>query len=266
MNKIKLAIIGGTGFYGLEGINFTDRSVKTPYGQVKIKTGEYKGIELAFLNRHGEGRNLPPHLINYRANIFALKKIGVRAILATNTVGAINTKMKPGSLVFIDQFIDFTKSRSGTFFDGEKGVVHIDLTNPYCEIIRQELIKAAKEKNMPFHEKGTLIVTEGPRFETPAEIKFFRSIGADLVGMTGFPEAALAREAGICYASICIATNFAAGASNELLNIEEIGAAMEKVKKPLYELILAVADRHVFSSDCQCKSSEKQFELLLNKK
>jgi len=251
IEKIEFAIIGGTGVYDVSGLGETkEREIKTPYGNVRAKIGENKGKKIAFLNRHGEGRNLPPHLINYRANIFALKKIGIKAILATNAVGAINTKMKPGDMVFASQFIDFTKSRAGTFCGGKSGVAHVDMTEPYCPKLRKQLFNFAKGLKIPFKKTGTMAVTEGPRFETPAEIKFFGKIGADLVSMTGFPEAALAREAGLCYASVCIVTNFAAGISRHPLTLDEMTVELRKAKPRLDKLILEIANSFNASDDC----------------
>lgn len=253
LDNIKFAIIGGTGVYDIGGFkDVEEKKIATPYGAVRIKTGEWKGKRYAFLNRHGEGHQLPPHLINYRANISALKKIGVKAVLATNAVGAINTKMKPGELVFTSQFIDFTKSRDGTFCDGKSGVAHVDMTEPYCLKLRKQLISSAKGLKIPFKKTGTMAVTEGPRFETPAEIKFYGNIGADLVSMTGFPEAALAREAGLCYAPICVVTNFAAGISRYPLTLDEMTAQLRRAKPKLDKLILETADSFDASCGCYC--------------
>lgn len=255
IENISFGVLGGTGVYGLDGVKIIGTvKVATPYGQVKLKIGGFNNFKLAFLNRHGEAHGLPPHHINYRANIFALKKIGVKAIFATNSVGAINPKMKPGDLVFSDQYIDFTKSRQSTFYTGGKnGIKHVDQTNPYCPDLRRVLIKNAKELKIKHHPRGVIAVTEGPRFETPAEINFYKKIGANIVNMTGYPEVALAREAGICYASICVVSNFAAGISKSPITLEEVNLIMGKIKKPLEELILKTIETCSVGQNCDCR-------------
>ena len=169
----KLAFIGGTGVYDA-GILSDIRSeiINTPFGQAACQIGYFKGKEIVFLARHGTGHTIPPHKINYRANIYALKMLEVSSIVSTTAVGSLNPEYKPGELVLIDQFLDMTKSRNGTFFDGEfRGVAHIDMTNPYCQTLRNVIIQAGMKNEITIHPNGTYICTEGPRFETPAEIK-----------------------------------------------------------------------------------------------
>jgi len=243
-----IAIIGGTGIYDpelLEGV--TEEVVGTDYGTVSVTRGFYGGKEVAFLPRHGAGHAVPPHLVNYRANIMALKKIGVRSILATAATGSLNPQMKPGEFVFVDQFLDFTKGRKQTFFEGgPPGVVHIDLTEPYCPELRETLVRAAQALHLPAHNGGTYVCTEGPRFETPAEIKMFRHLGGDLVGMTGVPEVALAREAEICYATVAMVTNFAAGIAGYRLSHQEVVEMMkvqgEKIRRLLMQAVEWIAE------------------------
>jgi 5'-methylthioadenosine phosphorylase len=221
---VSMAIIGGTGVYDPNILtNIRDVEVSTSFGDTVVKVGEYQGREVAFMNRHGAGHSVPPHLVNYRCNIAALKKLGVKSILATAAVGSLNPDMKPGDFVFVDQFLDFTKSRAQTFFEGgEQGVVHVDVTNPYCPELRQLMEKSAVELGLSFHQGGVYVTTEGPRFETPAEIKMYRLFGGDLVGMTSVPEVVLAREAEMCYATVCMVTNFAAGISPNPLTHQEV--------------------------------------------
>ena len=190
---------------------------------------------MVFLPRHGTGHSVPPHRINYQANIWGMRALGVEAIIATAAVGSLNPEMRPGDFVFVDQFIDFTKNRRQTFFDGrENGVAHLDFTEPYCPALRKTMAAAAGElrarpgAEFAFHEKGVYICTEGPRFETPAEIRAYALLGADVVGMTSYPEVALAREAGICYATIAMVTNLAAGMAGGRLTHEEVLEVMAK--------------------------------------
>ncbi len=240
---VKIAVIGGTGVYD-PGIlsDVRGETVSTPYGEVHLKIGMYRGRTVAFLNRHGEDHSVPPHLVNYRANIAALKKLGVKNVLATGAVGSLNPAMQPGHFVFVDQFLDFTKNRQHTFFEGGlSGVVHTDMTSPYCPELREILARAARSYGFHAHAGGTYVCTEGPRFETAAEIKMFRLLGGDLVGMTGVPEAPLAREAEMCYATVAMVTNFAAGISPAPLTHREVVDVMmqnsENIKKLLVQAI-----------------------------
>jgi 5'-methylthioadenosine phosphorylase len=234
---IKIGIIGGTGVYDpniLEDIR--EEIVDTPWGRVKIKTGKYTGKTIAFMARHGEDHSVPPHLVNYRANIAALKTLGVKNVFATAAVGSLNKNMKPKDFVFVDQFLDFTKSRPQTFV--ENGVVHLDMTDPYCPQLRQMLGKSAKNLGLSYHSQGTYVCTEGPRFETPAEVRMFAQLGGDLAGMTSVPEVVLAREAQMCYATIAMVTNFGAGISPDRLSHQEVLDIMAENAENLRRLIM----------------------------
>lgn len=221
---MEYAIIGGTGVYDPKLLeNVGNREVETPYGTITVQVGTYRGIEIAFLPRHGKGHSIPPHRINYRANIWGLKALGVRRVLATAAVGSLRPELEPGHFVIVDQFLDFTKSRVCTFFEGgDEGVVHTDMTEPYCPQLRATLIEVGKELGLTVHPRGTYVCTEGPRFETPAEIRAFAMLGGDVVGMTGVPEVVLAREAGLCYATMAMVTNLGAGLSKTPLTQEEV--------------------------------------------
>lgn len=241
---VKIAVIGGTGVYDPDILSdVRGETVSTPYGEVHLKIGMYRGRAVAFLNRHREDHSVPPHLVNYRANIAALKKLGVKNVLATGAVGSLNPAMQPGHFVFVDQFLDFTKNRASTFFEGGlSGVVHTDMTSPYCPELRDILARAARSCGFHAHAGGTYVCTEGPRFETAAEIKMFRLLGGDLVGMTGVPEVSLAREAEMCYAAVAMVTNFAAGISPTPLTHREVVDVMmqngENIKKLLVQAIV----------------------------
>jgi 5'-methylthioadenosine phosphorylase len=243
MNKsaVRLAIIGGTGVYDPRVLtDLREEVITTPYGDAAVRIGTYEGEPVAFLARHGVKHSVPPHLINYRANIWALKKLGVERIIATTAVGSLNPNMKPGDFVLVDQFIDFTKGRASTFFEGgEQGVVHTDVTEPYCPELRAILAEAASRAGVAVHQGGCYVCTEGPRFETPAEIRMFAKWGGDLVGMTNVPEVVLAREVGICYSTISMVTNFAAGISPNALTHDEVLEVMAANAENLKKLVMA---------------------------
>ncbi|MFZ5816678.1 MAG: S-methyl-5'-thioadenosine phosphorylase [Bacillota bacterium] len=261
--KVRLAIIGGTGVYDpriLEQIR--EEIITTPYGEAKVRIGTYQGEEVAFLARHGTNHSVPPHLINYRANIWALKMLGVERVIATTAVGSVNRNMKPGDFVIIDQFLDFTKGRHSTFFDGgERGVVHIDVTDPYCPECRRVLLEAAGEVGIQAHRAGTYVCTEGPRFETPAEIRMFATLGGDLVGMTNVPEVVLAREAGLCYATVSMVTNFAAGISPTNLTHEEVLEVMAANSENLKKLVMATLTRIPVERTCHCAQNNQAMQV-----
>ena len=240
-----LAIIGGTGLTSLETLSISRREmVSTPYGEPSgpLTHGELGGKAVVFLARHGYGHTIPPHRVNYRANLWALQHIGVDQIIAVAAVGGIRADMEPGCLAFPDQIIDYTWSRGHTFFEDDlTHVTHIDFTYPYCEDLRQKLIQAARRTGLDAREGGTYGAMQGPRLETAAEILRLERDGCDVVGMTGMPEAALARELGLRYAACAVVANWAAGKSGGEITMEEIQrqliGGMEKVKILLREVI-----------------------------
>ncbi len=210
-----LAVIGGTGLIELDDLkNCRQVPVSTPYGSpsAPLVYGELLGKELIFLARHGQQHTLAPHKINYRANLWALQQSGAQEIIAVAAVGGIHPSLTPQRLAIPDQLIDYTHSRTNTFFEDDLAeVVHIDFTQPYCGTLRQKLIRAAREAGLDAVESGTYAAMEGPRLETAAEIDRLERDGCDMVGMTGMPEAALARELGLCYATCAVCANPAAG-------------------------------------------------------
>lgn len=233
---MSLAIIGGTGVYDPDLLGEPqEESVETPYGSALLLGGNFQGGRLFFLNRHGSGHTVPPHRVNYRANIWALRSIGVTRIIATAAVGSLNLAYAPGHAILLDQFIDFTKGRPATFYDDR--VVHTDLTHPYCPDLRGHLHDAADKLGLICHSSGCYVATEGPRFETPAEIRAFRILGGDVVGMTNVPEVVLARELGLCYATVALVTNYAAGLSSEVLSHAEVVAAVAAQEANLRQLL-----------------------------
>ena len=263
---MKIGIIGGTGFYEVGIFNEEkDLTQSTPYGPVSLKTGSYQGRDVVFMARHGVSHTVPPHLVNYRANIWALREIGVTKVIATAAVGSLQKDLKPGDIVLIDQFLDFTKCRPQTFFEGnEDGVLHVDVTDPYCPGLRSEIYQAAGRLQVRLNNGGTYVCTEGPRYETPAEIRMFRSLGGDVVGMTSVPEVVLAREASLCYATIALVTNYAAGISTRPLSHQEVLAAMDSAQGVLRQIILAVLEDASESRPCGCSQAAQELGSLGN--
>ncbi|HEX2954846.1 MAG TPA: S-methyl-5'-thioadenosine phosphorylase [Bacillota bacterium] len=251
---MKKAIISGSGLYDPNMLeNVREENVETKFGAANVMIGDLQGEEVAFLPRHGRNHSVPPHKINYRANFLALKKLGVEEIIATAAVGSLNLQMVPGDCVAVDQFLDFTKSRPVTYFEGgELGVYHVDYTEPYCRFVREAIVKAGNACGIKTHNGGTYVCTEGPRFETPAEIKMFGILGGDLVGMTTVPEVVLARELGMCYGTVAMVTNFAAGISKTPLTHQEVLDIMaqntEKLRRLLFQALLELPKERA----CQC--------------
>ncbi|HEX9672838.1 MAG TPA: S-methyl-5'-thioinosine phosphorylase [Burkholderiales bacterium] len=210
-----IGIIGGSGLSELEGVEGARRrAVRTPYGRPSgaLVLGTLRGRKVVFLQRHGPGHAIPPHEVNYRANIWALHAQKARNVVAIAAVGGIRRDLGPGAFAVPDQIIDYTHGRASTFYTRGRGpVTHIDFTRPYCEAMRQRLLRAARAAGVAVAAEGTYAATQGPRLETAAEIGRLERDGAHLVGMTGMPEAALARELGLCYAALAIVVNHAAG-------------------------------------------------------
>ncbi len=224
----ELAIIGGTGLRTLSGLEIKRRVVKqTPYGEPSgpFTVGVLSGKEVIFLARHGLTHAIPPHQVNYRANLWALKDLGVKYVIAVAAVGGISTHLHPGRIAFPEQIIDYTWSRANTFFEDRlEQVTHIDFTEPYCETLRGCLVKSAKDGALDHVVGGTYGATQGPRLETAAEINRLERDGCDIVGMTGMPEAALARELDLCYATCAVVANWAAGRSSGQITMAAIEA------------------------------------------
>ncbi|WP_040347029.1 S-methyl-5'-thioadenosine phosphorylase [Anaeroglobus geminatus] len=249
-----IAIIGGTGVCDVKMLNnVRQERLPTFYGMIHYLRGTYGSKEIIFLPRHGKAHSIPPHLINYRANILGLKKLGVTAVFSTTAVGTMTRKYKPGDFVLPDQFIDFTHSRHESFFDGgANGVVHVDMTTPYCPKVREAVCKAAAALKYPVHNGGTYACTEGPRFETPAEIKMLSRLGGDLVGMTTVPEVCLAKEAELCYATVSMITNYAAGVSEQVQTHAEVNECMEDNAKRIQTLLMRAIELYG-DDDCPCR-------------
>jgi 5'-deoxy-5'-methylthioadenosine phosphorylase len=237
-----LGIIGGTGLTQLANLEITHRQVgRTPYGESSgaLTFGRICGQDVIFLARHGYGHTIPPHEVNYRANLWALKEHGVDRVVSVATVGGIHPDLIPGTLVIPDQIIDYTHGRAATYFVGrDKPVTHLDFTVPYCDAMRAALLQAAAGAGISLRDGGVYGVAQGPRLETAAEINRMERDGADMVGMTGMPEAYLARELELCYAAVGVVVNHAAGRG---LSVD--GIRMGEIQSVLGEVMLQV--RHL---------------------
>lgn len=253
--KAEIAVIGGTGFCSLDELQGArEMVIKTPFGDSpEVMIGRLGGRGVAFLPRHGKKHTSPPHLINFRANLWALRELGVKRVFATSTCGSIDPGMRPGDLVLLDQFIDFTKRRPQTFYEGGKSkVVHVDVSEPYCPELRNILMGVARDLKLKIHPRATYGCTEGPRFETAAEIKALRKLGCDLVGMTIVPECVLARELELCYAAIAVVTNLAAGISKKRLTYTEVSELMKERLKSIKELLFKTIPKVPKRRFCTC--------------
>ncbi|MGD9000446.1 MAG: S-methyl-5'-thioinosine phosphorylase [Granulosicoccaceae bacterium] len=241
----RIAIIGGTGLTSFRTLKIEHREVvRTPYGDpsAPLTFGTISDTDVVFLARHGYGHTISPHRVNYRANMWALKSLGVEKVVAVAAVGGIRSDLVPASIAFPDQIIDYTYSRDHTFFDdSEGGVTHIDFTQPYCEAVRDVMIKAAREAGHQISEHATYGATQGPRLESAAEIDRLEGDGCDMVGMTGMPEAALARELDLCYATCAVVANMAAGRGEGVITMkivdENLKAGMVKARQLLESVV-----------------------------
>ncbi|MBZ9572713.1 S-methyl-5'-thioadenosine phosphorylase [Patescibacteria group bacterium] len=258
--KIKIGIIGGSGFY--EFLKGKEAFVRTPWGKPsdKILISEYFGKKIAFLPRHGKRHQYPPHKINYLANLFSFKKLGVERIIAPCTAGSLKPEIKPGHFVICDQFIDRTKLRADTFFNGPK-IAHISPAQPYCPELRKIATESCQNLKIPFRKSGTVIVIEGPRFSTKAESRTFSKI-ADIINMTQYPEVVLARELEMCYLNISLVTDYDVGlkdrediksvSAQEVIKISQRNN--KKVKEMILEMIKNIPDRR----KCKCAQTLKE--------
>ncbi|WP_299537979.1 S-methyl-5'-thioadenosine phosphorylase [uncultured Streptomyces sp.] len=261
-----IGVIGGSGFYSFLD-DVTEVEVDTPYGAPSdsVFLGEVAGRRVAFLPRHGRGHHLPPHRINYRANLWALRSVGVRQVLGPCAVGGLRPEFGPGTLIVPDQLVDRTKTRVQTFYDGEPladgsvpNVVHLGFADPYCPTGRRAALAAARGQDWDAVDGGTLVVVEGPRFSTRAESRWHAAMGWSVVGMTGHPEAVLARELGLCYTTTTLVTDLDAGAeAGEGVSHEEVLAVfaenVDRLRKVLFDAVAALPPND--ARTCGCASA-----------
>lgn len=254
MATIKIGIIGGSGMDDPRLMqDIREKKVKTPYGNTSspLTVGKIKGIDTVILARHGKDHSIYPTGVNFRANIHALRKEGCTHILATTAVGSLREEIRPGDLVFVDQFIDFTKHRALTFHD-EK-VIHTSMAEPFCKNLRSLLISSAKELKLRHHTKGTVVTIEGPRFSTKSESHMFRRLGADVINMSTVPEVILAREAGICYQTIAMSTDYDCWKEGEEpVTWEMILSIMNKNAENVKKLLLKTISKITYT-ECECR-------------
>lgn len=261
-----LGIIGGTGLTQLKSLKNTRHQIaRTPYGEASqpLIFGELAGHEVVFLARHGSGHTIPPHAVNYRANIWALQAAGVDSLLAIATVGGIASHLNTGDIVLPDQIIDYTHGRKNTYHDGiELSVKHIDFTEPYSAKLRNTCLQAANNVQQNLIESGVYACVQGPRLETAAEINRLERDGASIVGMTGMPEAALARELGVHYAALCPIVNQAAGRgkSSSGINFADVSANLESAMQKICLLIEEIAHVYKIEANQMEKSQAKNTE------
>ena len=256
-NLAEIGIIGGTGVYDPQLLkNIKKIRLVTPFGPPsdEITIGELAGRRVAFLNRHGPGHSIPPHLVNSRANIWVLKKIGVKRILAPGAVGSLKEDYIPGDIVITDQFVDFTKNRQYSFYEGGR-VFHVSMADPFCPELRKALISSGKSLGLGIKDNGTYVCIEGPRFSTRAESRMFRSFG-DIIGMTLVPECQLAREAELCYAAINTVTDYDVWAERPVTT-EDILKTMKENLHKVRSLLLDVIPKIPTERKCACKDALK---------
>lgn len=254
--RAEIGVFGGSGFYELLD-DPREHKVNTPFGAPSspVMIGEIGGRTVAFLPRHGKDHSLPPHMINYRANLWAMKDLGVQRIIGPNACGSLQAHVEPGHFVICDQFVDRTWGRKDTFFDGPI-TTHVSAADPYCPIMREAAVDKARELGITVHPSGTVVVIQGPRFSTRAESKWFASQGWEVINMTQYPECYLARELEICYCNISLITDHDAGAegaepvtNNEVVRV--FNENNQKVKDLLYSMIPALPKQR----ECQCATA-----------
>ncbi|RJQ29071.1 MAG: S-methyl-5'-thioadenosine phosphorylase [Peptococcaceae bacterium] len=257
--KADIGVFGGSGFYQfLDGVE--EIKVETPYGPPsdRIALAEIKGKKVAFLPRHGKEHDLPPHVINYRANVYAMYKLGVKRIIGPCAAGSLQTGVKPGDFVVCDQFVNLTRERRDTFYDGPV-TTHISAADPYCPELRKLVIAEGKKLGIAMHPQGTVVIIQGPRFSTRSESRWFQKMGWEVINMTQYPENILARELEICYVNISLITDYDVGLEGQEdiapVSHEEVIRVFEANNERLRSLLYAVIEAIPGERECGCKSA-----------
>jgi 5'-methylthioadenosine phosphorylase len=257
--KAQIGIFGGSGLYSLFD-NAEEADIDTPYGKPsdKITIGEIAGRKVAFLPRHGRGHKFAPHIIPYKANLWAFKGLGVEKIIAPTAAGSLQPNIKPGEFVVCDQFVDRTYGRAQTFYDGPK-ITHVSCADPYCPEMRKLAVDSCRRLQIPVHEKGTVVVIEGPRFSTKAESRWYQQAGFEVINMTQYPEVALARELAMCYTNIALITDYNAGLVGQegikAVEAKEVVEVFNKNISKVKELVMEMVKNMSSERVCECKSS-----------
>ncbi len=254
---MRLAVIGGTGVDEMAGLTGGERiTVATRFGSVTVIAAELGGRSLVFVPRHGIGHSLAPSSINYRGQIAALHKIGVTRVIGVCAVGSLTRSLPAGSFAVLNDFIDLTRHRPVTFYDDATGpVVHTDFTRPYCPQVRESLVSACSDAGVSCEPGAVYVGVDGPRYETPAEIRLYASWGGHVIGMTNVPEVILAREAGLCYGALAIVSNLAAGLSPGPLSHDEVRSAVKSAGESLSSILGRAIESIPNECRCGCKSS-----------
>jgi 5'-methylthioadenosine phosphorylase len=258
--RAEVGVLGGSGFYRLlEDVELVD--VATPHGPPsdRVAIGAVGGVRVAFLARHGSGHTLPPAAINYRANLWALRELGVTRVVAPTAAGSLQPEVQPGHFVVCDQLVDRTWGRADTYYAGGPTVAHVSVADPYCPVMRELAVAAGREHGVTMHERGTVVVIQGPRFSTRAESRWFSSLGWDVVNMTQYPEAVLARELELCYVNISLITDYDAGLEG-MPEVDPVSvAAVQKVfasnNDRVRRLILDLVPRLPAERSCPCATA-----------
>ena len=256
MTSAEIGVFGGSGFYSfLDDIRTVD--IETPYGPTSAPpvVGELAGRRVAFIPRHGTKHEFPPHRVPYKANLWAMKELGVQRVLGPNACGSLQEHVKPGDFVICDQLVDRTRDRPNTFYDGPE-TTHISFADPYCPTLRRVAIDRAKELRIPVHERGTVVVVEGPRFSTRAESAWFKAAGWEVINMTQYPEAVLARELELCYVNISLITDYDVGVEGvPAVTHEEVIRVFTENNARLRDLLLATIPAIPAERDCPCATA-----------
>ncbi len=259
MPEAEIGVIGGTGFYSLlDGVE--ERRIDTPYGAPSdmVTVGELSGRRVAFLPRHGRTHALPPHAINYRANLYALKSLGCTRVLGPCAAGSLQPHIQPGDLVICDQYVDRTSGRKDTYYDGPV-ITHVSMADPFCPTLRQVAASAARQQNLDVHEGGTVVVIQGPRFSTRSESRWFRQQGWEVINMTQYPECALARELELCYVNISLITDYDVGVEGDVAVIpvtaDEVLQRFRENLGTLRELIAYIVKAIPTERTCLCATA-----------
>ncbi|HVN33562.1 MAG TPA: MTAP family purine nucleoside phosphorylase [Thermoanaerobaculaceae bacterium] len=257
----RTGFITGTGFYTLPGAtNVRPQQVGTPFGNVYVEAASLSGQEIVFIPRHGKRHTISPREINFRGNLWAMKELGVERILATSVSGSLVPAWEPGTLVLVDQFLNFTDGRAETFYPMEGKLAHVDVTDPYCRTLHEQLAATAAKLRLRIERGATYVCMNGPRFETRAEVEMVSRLGGHLLGQTNYPECVLARELAICYATVGIVSNFAAGMQSVVTAtevIENIRRCSDTVGA-LFEVFVRDFPEH---ADCPCRHALDHAEL-----